>query len=706
MEDPASPPRRAPSDDSAKAAAGWSSRLAVAVSAAILVQGASGWWLELAPFTRASEAQLILHTLLGIAMVVPAVLYLCRHLAAWGRQRPTAEWLLGLLAGAVLTVLLVSGLVVSWQAFEGARVAESWHFVHLVLGLALPLLVVAHLVLAWRRRRAQATRVTTLERGRRRFGKGLAAAGLGTVVVVGLLVGALPRPLASTSVPASYTLPEYAQQFEEYRGNPFAPTYARTADLRLLPAEMLSGSESCGSAGCHSQILAEWSPSAHRFAVMNPPFQAVQRAFAADREPAETRYCAGCHDPISLFAGAKDLQNQSLAAPGMAEGLSCAACHSVSAVDRRGNADYVLSAPRAYLWEGRTGWRKAVSDFLIRAAPRQHLADYDRAVLRTPEYCGACHKQFIPEALNRFGFTEGQNQFDEWRRSHWNSDDPETALTCRDCHMRLVAESSDPGRGEAADAGRDRDDGAHRHHGFIATNAFMAEALALPGWQRHVELTEEWMRGDTVLPELEGRWPAGPVAGLQLEAPERAVVGGQAVAIRAIVVNRKAGHNFVTGPLDFVRSWIYLVVRDAGGTILAEHGGIDPQSQDILDQAGRLHALGNARDDGTLVLEAMPMDEHGTTLRRHELWRAAGGHGKRVIFAGASDAQTYRLIVPPGTLGPLTVAAELRYRRYRQEFLELMVPELARASGRVQRTTVQATATVQIELVFPPLPKG
>ena len=686
---------RATAGGQAAAVRGWRSRLAALTAAGLVLLTVTGGWLEFAPFSRASEVQLLLHASIGLLLLQAMLAYLIGHWRVWWRQRMNAELLLGYLLGTVFLLLTVTGIVVTWQALAGPRLGRGWHLVHLVAGLAIPLLLGAHLVTAWRRRSAQAARAPELTAARRRFVRRVAVAAVAAAVVVTTATGLVPEPPASQPIPVGYGLPAYAQQFDEYRGNPFAPSYARTADRQLVRADVLAGSTSCGSANCHAEILAEWEPSAHRFAAMNAPFQAVQRAFAADREPAETRYCAGCHDPISLFAGAKDIQNQSLAAPGMAEGISCAVCHAISAVDRRGNADYELTAPRRYLWEDSDGWRKRVSDFVLRAAPRQHLADYDRTLLRTPEFCGACHKQFIPEALNRFGFAEGQNQFDEWRRSHWNASAPDEALACRDCHMRLVPRSTDPASGEAGDLRRSRDDGAHRHHGTIATNAFMAEVLDLPGWQRHVQLTEEWMRGETVLPELAGLWPAGPVAQLRLEAPQ-AVAPGETFDLRAVVANRKAGHNFVTGPLDFVRSWVYLVVRDAGGRVLLEQGAIDPRSLEILDASGQVHGLGNARDEGTLVLQAMPTDEQGDLLIRHELWRSAGGTGKRVIYPNMSDAQSYRVRVPLDARGPLVIEAELRYRRYRQQFLDLMVPELGSASGMVQRTTVQATAAARV----------
>ncbi|MCP4204839.1 MAG: hypothetical protein GY769_23265, partial [bacterium] len=346
---------------------------------------------------------------------------------------------------------------------------------------------------------------------------------LGVVVVA----VAWPRRQVDLPIPADYTLSSYVQEFDEYRGSPFAPTYARTESGMFVDPAVLAGSESCGTSGCHSQILAEWQPSAHRFSAMNPPFQQVQKDFAADRDPAQTRYCAGCHDPISLFAGAKDIQNLDLAAPGMQEGSSCVVCHSISSVDQRGNADYVLTPPQKYIWEGTEGLRKLASDFLIRAYPRQHLADYDRNLLRTPEFCGACHKQFIPEALNRFGLSPGQNQYDEWRKSHWHTEDPETDLSCRDCHMRLVSGSDDPGRGEAGDPRRSADDGAHRHHGSIATNVLIPAVLKLPHWQEQVKLTEEWIRGETIIPEIAHLWPAGPVVSLDLVGPDQVRAGDE-----------------------------------------------------------------------------------------------------------------------------------------------------------------------------------
>jgi hypothetical protein len=670
---------------------GWRSPLAIATGGLLLGLAATGLWIYLAPFSVGGQLQVLLHTLLGLLFVVPGVVYLVRHFAVWWRQKVTATMVLGYLLALLVVVCGVSGLVVTWQAALGPRLARFWDLTHLLSGLAVTGLLVAHLLGALFRRLAAARRDLELAAAMRRFGGRATAAGL-LPMALALMAAPLLWPKAPVEhpLPEGYSLPEYAQQFDEYRGSPFAPSYARTASGKLVEPWVLAGSASCGTAGCHQEILAEWEPSAHRFSAMNPPFQAVQREFAVARGAAETRYCAGCHDPISLFAGAKDIHNLDLSAPGMQEGISCVVCHTITQADQRGNADFVLEPPRRYLWEDAERVGKWVSDFLIRAYPRQHLADYDRPLLRTAEYCGACHKQFIPEALNRFGLVAGQNQYDEWRNSHWHTGEEETTLSCRDCHMRLVPGSSDPARGRDDGDRRRAEEPVHRHHGFIAANNFMPRLLDLPGWEEHTALTDEWLRGETVLPEIAHLFPAGPVASLRLLAPESARPGEE-LTFRVVVANDKAGHYFTTGPHDFIQAWLQVRVVGEGGEVVAEWGALDPESGLITDHRGAVVPIGNARDEGTLVLAGMPVDEDGNLLLRHELWEAAGGTGKRVIFPHYSDAQTFRLTLPEGAQGLLTLEADLQYRRYRQDFLDLVLPGLEAEAGVDQPVVVKAS---------------
>ncbi len=188
------------------------------------------------------------------------------------------------------------------------------------------------------------------------------------------------------------------------------------------------------------------------------------------------------------------------------------------------------------------------------------------------------------------------------------------------------------------------------------------------------------------------------MASLELVAPHEAAPG-EDVQIEAIVVNAKAGHNLTTGPLDFMRVWIHLRVLDAEGHTIAEWGGIDPATREITDVPGRIHQIGNSRKEGTLVLEGQPINGQGQPILKHELWTQAGGKGKRVIFPGYSDHQSYTLRIPDTRKGPLVVKADLNFRRYRQEFLDLVLPTLEKDTGVYQPMVPQSSDQQQIALV-------
>src|SRR5207344_3350681 len=147
--------------------------------------------------------------------------------------------------------------------------------------------------------------------------------------------------------------------------------------------------------------------------------------------------------------------------------------------------------PNRYLFEQEAGsTARLARDFLIRAYPREHLSELSKRVFKTPEYCAACHKQFIDQEVNNVGWVQLQNQYDNWRKSRWNHPgDAKKTIECRECHMPLQA-SDDPGSGDDLDYNRTPSDGKHRSHRFLGANQFIPLALNLPGAQQHAELTE------------------------------------------------------------------------------------------------------------------------------------------------------------------------------------------------------------------------
>jgi hypothetical protein len=518
---------------------------------------------------------------------------------------------------------------------------------------------------------------------------------------------------ATAALPWLYSGTEYVNAFpEDYEylygeDRPFAPSLARTATGGAYDARLLAGSESCGTAGCHEQILAEWKPSSHRWAAMDAAFQKIQSVMAAQNGSESTRYCGGCHDPISLFSGTKNIGVEDLTGlHGYQEGVSCLACHAIRETDLQGNANYLVAKPPEYLWQwSDEGPRRVLRDFLIRTYPDEHNKLSKRAY-KTPEYCAACHKQFIDQEVNRVGWVQLQNQYDNWKASHWNVEgDPQKTVECRECHMPLVV-SHDPAAGDSADYNRTPDDGMHRSHRFIASNSMMPAVLQVEGWEEQVALTEKWLQGKFDIPEIEHKWAKGPVVTIRLETPET-VPPGEEFKVRVVLTSNKVGHDFPTGPLDIIQSWVEMHVADEAGNTIFATGRRDEK---------------NFIEPGSFLFKVEPVDQYGNLIDRHNLWEMVGVRFRRALFPGYSDTVDFSVACPSelapraeapaegsnersvkdydvaatANAGSYTITAILNYRKVDQFLLNYMFGEDSGLTAPVVELD-RTTAVVRID---------
>ncbi|MEE8577553.1 MAG: multiheme c-type cytochrome, partial [candidate division Zixibacteria bacterium] len=483
---------------------------------------------------------------------------------------------------------------------------------------------------------------------------------------------------------------------------PFRPSLAKTSTGGAFDPRSLAHSDQCGQSGCHLEIYNEWLPSSHRYASMDPAFQAVQGTTAANNGPRSTRYCAGCHDPIALFSGSKNIYSEDLSSYGADEGVSCAACHSIEETDVKGNADYTITQPVKYVYEMSEGdFTGFLSRFLIRAYPSHHVSSFTRDLYKTPEYCGACHKQFIDEEINKVGWVQLQNQYDNWKSSRWyHEGDPEKTVTCRECHMPLAA-STDPAAGDLQDYNRTDDDSKHRSHAFLGANQFIPNVLALPGAEDHTRSIEQWLKGEIDIPEINDKWAQGPSIPVEIIAPE-VVTAGEKLPLRVTMLNNKAGHDFPTGPLDIIQAWIDLTVEDQNGNVIFQSGKLDDR---------------NFIQEGSFVLKAEGIDQYGNLIDRHNLWELVGARFKRALFPGFSDVAEYDLVcpstisfasetttdpqeflidVPANYGGALKVSAHMKYRKVNQFLINMLFGEESKLTAPV---TVMSsdTAIVWVE---------
>jgi len=648
---------------------GWVSRLAVLAMTVLVFETVSGLAITLAPFHPAVEWGVLLHTLVGVLTLLPLLWYFVAHWRDYAHYKISNVVLLGYVAVAALLVCLVSGVVVTWQGLFAVKMAAGWRQAHLISTFVALGVGLVHVVLVAVRAKS----------GTSAWSMAVRVVGLTAVAV--LVVAALPL---------LYSGVEYHNEFpDDYdflygEDRPFAPSLARTASGGAYDPRSLSGSESCGSSGCHSQILAEWKPSAHRWAAMDAAFQKIQGIMAEQNGAESTRYCGGCHDPISLFSGTKNIGVEDLTGlHGYQEGISCLACHAIRQTDLQGNANYVMGQPGEYLWQWADGGtRKVLRDFLIRTYPDHHNLLSKRAY-KTPEYCAACHKQFIDEEVNRVGWVQLQNQYDNWKASHWNVEgDPQKTVECRECHMPLVA-SNDPAAGDAADYNRSPDDGKHRSHRFVASNNLMPAVLQVEGWEKQVELTGAWLRGEFEVPEIAHKWSRGPIVTIGLETPE-SVRPGETFPIRVTLTSNKVGHDFPTGPLDIIQSWVELTVADDDGNVVYSTGKLDEN---------------NFVEPGSFLFKVEPVDQYGNLIDRHNLWEMVGVRFRRALFPGYSDTVEFNVACPadmpqrddqqgsrehsardysvdaPSSSGSYHVTAKLHYRKVDQFLLNYMFGE-------------------------------
>jgi len=673
----------------------WGRRFAALTLAWLAAETLTGLAVWLLPFSVPAQWLVVVHSGVGVLFLLPVVVYLWQHFVAYRTRSLDAVVWMGYFGTAATLVAILSGLVLAAQALWGTRISYAWDQVHLASTFALVAFALPHALVVALRDRAAALRLglEALRASETRMLRRAAAGGALMLAPIAVLWAAYPGQRMNDALPPDYS-------YLLGRERPFAPSLATTATGGAYDSRRLAGSESCGSAGCHEQIAAEWRVSAHRWSAMDPAFQRIQGEMAKQNGPESTRYCGGCHDPISLFSGTKNIFVENLTGlAGYQEGVSCLACHSIRQTDVKGNASFVVAQPSRYLFEEGTGrGARLARDFLIRAYPWQHTAELSKRLFKTPEYCAACHKQFIDQEVNKVGWVQLQNQFDNWRKSHWNHPgDARRTIECRECHMPLM-DSRDPARGDVLDYNRSAEDGRHRSHRFLGANQAIPVMLKLPGGEEQARLVEQWLQGAYEIPEIADKWAKGPVVGLELEAPKQAVAG-ETVGVRAVITSNKVGHDFPTGPLDIIQAWVELVVTDAGGHVVFASGRRDER-----------HFI----ERGTFMFKAEPVDQYGNLIDRHNLWEMVGVRYRRSLFPGFSDTAEYAFLcsgnasrsrpdrpeagfdvaTPAGESGELTITARLLYRKVDQYLLNFMfgeqsgltspVTELARAESRLR----------------------
>ncbi|MEO8188751.1 MAG: tetratricopeptide repeat protein [Acidobacteriota bacterium] len=570
-------------------------------------------------FTRDTSffyAMLLLHLALGVLVAIPffvfAVTHARRMIRMWNKRAKYA----GLSIFALATICVASG---TFMTFNGATLANRpvW-LAHI---LSVPLALIAFI---FHRRAA----VHKLQFARLFAWGGAVAAFLGAMAVVAHLEKP-PKRIVNRD-----------------GDTVFFPASSETFDQGLLDGKKLAANDYCQS--CHPDSFHQWERSAHRFSSFNNPFYRKSVELMADRVGRErTKWCSGCHDPVVLFTGQMGAATQAKFSYDSWEGqqgLTCMSCHSITEVkDIRGNGSYVIEESKQYPFAfSKNGTLKAVNRLLIRMEPSLHRKTFLKPVMRTPEFCAACHKVALIPALNSYRWMRGQNHYDTWYDSGVSGRavrsfyDPPAPKACRDCHLPPY-----------------RSDEFGNRKGELHDHLFPAANTALP-----------FIRGDRETEKRTRDFLQNKVLTIDLFAirrgDQRLVLGadpvrvqpGETLELEAVVRTRGVGHPYTNGTADSNETWVSLDGQSAGTSFFRSG---------VLDASGRL-------DPAADRLSQIVIDHEGGHMDRRQPEDIHVSLYNNGIGPGAARVVHYRIRVPDDAKGSIELTAAAQYRKFSRDY--------------------------------------
>ena len=606
------------------------------------------------------------HLVLGFALVVPTIVFGALH---WRNvsSRPNPRAIAaGIATFVAAIVLLATGVALTRVEIGGVvvgvrepAVREMVYWLH----------VVAPFVVAW---------LFVLHRlsGRRiKWKVGARWAGVAAAVSALAVAAHLGRPEPEVRVP-------------EDGSRYFEPSLAKTATGGFIPADGLMANGYCLE--CHADVVHSWAHSAHAVSSFNNPFYAAsvretrERAFAREGSVSDANFCAGCHDPVPFFSGAfedsrwddpaYDAANDPL---GRAS-ISCTVCHGIVSIDSpRGNADYTIEESPHYPFAfSDSPFLQWASNQLVKAKPAFHKRTFLKPeVHRSNEFCGACHKVHLPEALNDYKWLRGQDHYGSFlfsgRGGHgalgWYQPD-KAATTCNACHMPAVPSDDF--------AARDRDGSGERSilsHAFPSANTAigcvvdMSAAAMLPEVPRealpdamaaetaedaraaivagHAAFNAKTLRVD-LFAVREGGAVDGALRVIGAELP--VLEAGRSYLLEVVVRTLDIGHEFTQGTADSNEAWLWARAT-AGGAEIGTTGGMNADA---------------ALDPWSKMFNAFVIDREGGRIDRRNPQDIFLPLYNNQIPPGAGDVTHLALEVPADVASPIEIEAEVRYRKF------------------------------------------
>ncbi|MEJ7615392.1 MAG: multiheme c-type cytochrome [Pyrinomonadaceae bacterium] len=424
--------------------------------------------------------------------------------------------------------------------------------------------------------------------------------------------------------------------------NPFAPGNAKTTTGTFIAAEKFIPATRC--AQCHTDSHAQWRQSTHANA-FREPFTKNVNDLIQQRGIENTRHCESCHNPAALFSGALT-KSASFKRPFDDDGVSCIVCHSIQSAENRGIGGYTIAEPALLVKEDGTRLLDVADKQIMDDVP-SHRRAMMRPLLKSAEFCAACHKSQVPRELNDYKFLRAFAVYDEFQQSSFSKESPHPFYvrdkeSCNSCHMQSVAA---PFSDVSAKKGK------------ITGHRWAAANTAIPAFYGYTEQLAEvtkFLENDALGIDIFAirRKATTAEQAEQIVAPlnrsQFNIQPGDQLIADVVITNKNIGHSFPPELRDFYEAYVEFTARDEAGKVVYQSGFIKPDG--FLDDSAHNYKSYLVKSDGSYN-------------DKHEIWQTRVIASNNQIPSGRSDMARYAFTVPRDAQGPLKLSARMRYRR-------------------------------------------
>lgn len=451
---------------------------------------------------------------------------------------------------------------------------------------------------------------------------------------------AVARKTFSGTIAQTYSFPFKAGDIS------FPGNAADTENIFLAPGDFPAASY-CQH--CHQEAYHQWRQSLHSNAFRTPFYRKSVNILMRTKGIEYARHCDSCHNPIGVLSGALT-PNAQESRDFDRDGLTCMTCHSIQSVDSKlGNGGYVMGVPSVLVDDQGNRIPGIVPDAQILAYPERHSKAVMQSFYRTPEFCASCHKANFPPQLNDYKWLRAFTAYDEWQNSKFSQRNPLTFYpgdytTCQGCHMKRAAITLS-------------DDGAKDK--MFASHSWAAGNTAVPfyyGFDEQLRKTLKFLKS--------GNYLNVDIFALQLNGKPQLVAPLGSVpftihpddTVRAYVViqNKGIGHSLIPEVRDLYEAWVEFKVKDRSGADIYKSGFLLPDGS--LDPEA--HSFTNR-----------PVNAAGEFVDNHQVWLIHSVAYDNTIQAGRSTLVRYEFHLPANVKGPVMISAAVKYRHFRQSYL-------------------------------------